>query len=68
MRLNDGTVSQEEIVSYLPLSHIAAQMIDIWLTMRIGGVAYFAQPDALKVRRRGLWGPADHPTLDPLHY
>ncbi|XP_023674250.1 long-chain-fatty-acid--CoA ligase ACSBG2-like isoform X2 [Paramormyrops kingsleyae] len=48
VRLNDGTVSQEEIVSYLPLSHIAAQMIDIWLTMRIGGVAYFAQPDALK--------------------
>ncbi|XP_048845362.1 long-chain-fatty-acid--CoA ligase ACSBG2-like isoform X2 [Brienomyrus brachyistius] len=48
VNLSDGAVSQEEIVSYLPLSHIAAQMIDIWLTMRIGGVAYFAQPDALK--------------------
>lgn len=37
------------VVSYLPLSHIAAQMVDIWITMRVGGATYFAQPDALKV-------------------
>ncbi|MBN3315592.1 ACBG2 ligase, partial [Atractosteus spatula] len=48
VRLTDARVSQEVVVSYLPLSHIAAQMIDIWLTMRVGGAAYFAQPDALK--------------------
>lgn len=36
-------------MSYLPLSHIAAQMVDIWITMRVGGATYFAQPDALKV-------------------
>ncbi|XP_056319746.1 long-chain-fatty-acid--CoA ligase ACSBG2 isoform X1 [Danio aesculapii] len=46
--LNDADKLQEVVVSYLPLSHIAAQMIDIWLPMKVGGVAYFAQPDALK--------------------
>ncbi|XP_058245610.1 long-chain-fatty-acid--CoA ligase ACSBG2 isoform X2 [Hemibagrus wyckioides] len=40
--------NQEVVVSYLPLSHIAAQMVDIWITMRVGGATYFAQPDALK--------------------
>lgn len=38
----------ERIVSYLPLSHIAGQMIDIHAPMFIGGCTYFAQPDALK--------------------
>jgi long-chain-fatty-acid--CoA ligase ACSBG len=36
------------IISYLPLSHIAAQMIDIYCLMKLGGCTYFAQPDALK--------------------
>ncbi|XP_051930099.1 long-chain-fatty-acid--CoA ligase ACSBG2 isoform X2 [Hippocampus zosterae] len=48
VRLTDATESQEVVVSYLPLSHIAAQMVDIWLTMRVGGVTHFADPDALK--------------------
>ncbi|XP_039734488.1 long-chain-fatty-acid--CoA ligase ACSBG2 [Pteropus medius] len=39
---------QEVLVSYLPLSHIAAQMLDVWVHMKIGAVMYFAQPDALK--------------------
>ncbi len=38
-------------VSYLPLSHIAAQVVDIHGMMSIGGHVFFAQPDALKV----LW-------------
>uniref|UniRef100_A0A8C3AHN8 Long-chain-fatty-acid--CoA ligase ACSBG2 n=1 Tax=Cyclopterus lumpus TaxID=8103 RepID=A0A8C3AHN8_CYCLU len=46
--LTDATHTQELVVSYLPLSHIAAQMVDIWVTMRVGGATYFAQPDALK--------------------
>ncbi|XP_036410849.1 long-chain-fatty-acid--CoA ligase ACSBG2-like isoform X1 [Megalops cyprinoides] len=46
--LKDADVAQEVVVSYLPLSHIAAQMIDIWITMKTGGATYFAQPDALK--------------------
>uniref|UniRef100_A0A8C5HT89 long-chain-fatty-acid--CoA ligase n=1 Tax=Gouania willdenowi TaxID=441366 RepID=A0A8C5HT89_GOUWI len=38
----------EVLVSYLPLSHIAAQMIDIWVSMSFAGTTYFAEPDALK--------------------
>ncbi|XP_062854876.1 long-chain-fatty-acid--CoA ligase ACSBG2 isoform X2 [Trichomycterus rosablanca] len=48
IHLSEADQSQEVVVSYLPLSHIAAQMVDIWITMRVGGAAYFAQPDALK--------------------
>lgn len=40
---------KEEIVSYLPLSHVAAQMNDIWISMRFAATTSFAQPDALKV-------------------
>ncbi|XP_039891054.1 long-chain-fatty-acid--CoA ligase ACSBG2 [Simochromis diagramma] len=46
--LTAASQAQEVVVSYLPLSHIAAQMVDIWISMKIGGVTYFAQPDALK--------------------
>ncbi len=38
----------DKVVSYLPLSHIAAQLIDIHVTMLFGGCTYFCQPDALK--------------------
>uniref|UniRef100_A0A3Q3APP4 Long-chain-fatty-acid--CoA ligase ACSBG2 n=1 Tax=Kryptolebias marmoratus TaxID=37003 RepID=A0A3Q3APP4_KRYMA len=48
VQLHDATQAQEVVVSYLPLSHIAAQMVDIWLIMTVGGATYFAQPDALK--------------------
>ncbi|XP_026179035.1 long-chain-fatty-acid--CoA ligase ACSBG2 isoform X1 [Mastacembelus armatus] len=48
IRLTNATEAQESVVSYLPLSHIAAQMVDIWLAMKVGGATYFAQPDALK--------------------
>ncbi|XP_069061776.1 long-chain-fatty-acid--CoA ligase ACSBG2-like isoform X2 [Pleurodeles waltl] len=44
MRLNKDVLT----VSYLPLSHIAAQMLDIWIAICHGGATYFAQPDALK--------------------
>uniref|UniRef100_A0A8D2MMQ3 long-chain-fatty-acid--CoA ligase n=1 Tax=Zonotrichia albicollis TaxID=44394 RepID=A0A8D2MMQ3_ZONAL len=46
--LRDAREKQEEVVSYLPLSHIAAQMCDIWAAMALGVQVYFAQPDALK--------------------
>lgn len=38
----------ERGVSYLPLSHIAAQILDCILAVRNGVTLYFAQPDALK--------------------
>lgn len=43
--LNRGT---ERVVSYLPLSHVAAQVVDIYLTMSSGAAVYFADKDALK--------------------
>ncbi|XP_071354752.1 long-chain-fatty-acid--CoA ligase ACSBG1 [Trachinotus anak] len=39
---------QETLVSYLPLSHIAAQIYDLWKGIQWGELVYFAQPDALK--------------------
>nr|XP_006627278.1 PREDICTED: long-chain-fatty-acid--CoA ligase ACSBG2-like isoform X1 [Lepisosteus oculatus]XP_015195068.1 PREDICTED: long-chain-fatty-acid--CoA ligase ACSBG2-like isoform X1 [Lepisosteus oculatus]XP_015195074.1 PREDICTED: long-chain-fatty-acid--CoA ligase ACSBG2-like isoform X1 [Lepisosteus oculatus]XP_015195078.1 PREDICTED: long-chain-fatty-acid--CoA ligase ACSBG2-like isoform X1 [Lepisosteus oculatus] len=38
----------EVVVSYLPLSHVAAQVNDMWLAMRFAATVYFADPDALK--------------------
>ncbi|XP_058394027.1 long-chain-fatty-acid--CoA ligase ACSBG2 isoform X1 [Diceros bicornis minor] len=46
--LSHAPQRQEVVVSYLPLSHIAAQMMDVWIPMKIGAFTYFAQPDALK--------------------
>ncbi|KAK1938242.1 Long-chain-fatty-acid--CoA ligase ACSBG2 [Phytophthora citrophthora] len=40
-------------VSFLPLSHVAAQILDIHLPLAIGSEVYFAGPDAL---RGGLLG------------
>jgi len=41
--------AEEEIISYLPLSHVAAQILDIYIPMLYAATVYFAQPDALKV-------------------
>jgi len=38
----------DRIASYLPLSHIAGQLIDIHAPMYLGACTYFCQPDALK--------------------
>ena len=39
----------EVMISYLPLSHVAAQVVDIFVPLVYGASIYFAQPDALKV-------------------
>ncbi|TRY71790.1 hypothetical protein TCAL_01059 [Tigriopus californicus] len=39
---------QERIVSYLPLSHIAAMLVDIYAPIGCRSVVYFADKDALK--------------------
>ncbi|NXX13544.1 ACBG2 ligase, partial [Podargus strigoides] len=46
--MTDATEKQELLVSYLPLSHVAAQMADIWSAITFGIQVFFAQPDALK--------------------
>ena len=38
----------ESIISYLPLNHVAAQLLDIYIPIAILGTVYFAQKDALK--------------------
>lgn len=38
----------ESVVSYLPLSHLAAQMTEIYVSLPVASTIYFAQPDALK--------------------
>ena len=40
--------NDDHIISYLPLSHIAAQMIDMHAPMMAGAQVWFAQPDALR--------------------
>ncbi|XP_078530564.1 long-chain-fatty-acid--CoA ligase ACSBG2-like [Lissotriton helveticus] len=43
-----GLQESDIFLSYLSLSHAAAQYFDIWLPMCIGGTTYFADKDALK--------------------
>ena len=38
----------ESVVSYLPLSHMAAQMTEIYVSLPVASTIYFAQQDALK--------------------
>ncbi|XP_072521412.1 long-chain-fatty-acid--CoA ligase ACSBG2-like [Salminus brasiliensis] len=42
------SMGEECLVSYLPLSHVAAQVNDLWICMKFAGTTYFAEPDALK--------------------
>lgn len=44
-KLNFG---KESVISYLPLSHVAAQIVDIYGSIIFAGSVFFAQPDALK--------------------
>lgn len=41
-------IGDERIVSYLPLSHSAAQVTDIMTNLKIRAQIYFARPDALQ--------------------
>lgn len=41
--------AEDVMVSYLPLSHVAAQLVDMWIGVYFAMTTYFAEPDALKV-------------------
>lgn len=45
VKFNDKS---EIIISYLPLSHVAAQVVDIFTSLTIGATVYFADKNALK--------------------
>lgn len=47
--IQPSEIQQEVVVSYLPLSHIAAQIYDLWTGIQWGAQVCFAEPDALKV-------------------
>ena len=53
-RVTRLALDAESSVSYLPLSHAAAQLFDIFIPVVCGVTMYFAQPDALKVRIANL--------------
>ncbi|KAJ8669778.1 hypothetical protein QAD02_001037 [Eretmocerus hayati] len=40
--------AKETVVSFLPLSHVAAQVVDIFTCMVVAGTVYFADKNALK--------------------
>ncbi|KAL3270650.1 hypothetical protein HHI36_021179 [Cryptolaemus montrouzieri] len=44
----DVSMGEEVLVSYLPLSHVAAQMVDIYFVITAAATIYFADNDALK--------------------
>ncbi|XP_036771959.2 long-chain-fatty-acid--CoA ligase ACSBG1 isoform X7 [Manis pentadactyla] len=46
--IQHAEVQQEVVVSYLPLSHIAAQIYDLWTGIQWGAHVCFAEPNALK--------------------
>ncbi|PBC34989.1 Long-chain-fatty-acid--CoA ligase ACSBG2 [Apis cerana cerana] len=45
LKLKEG---YETLVSYLPLSHVAAQVVDLYFMLYIAGTIYFADQNALK--------------------
>ncbi|XP_052869909.1 very long-chain-fatty-acid--CoA ligase bubblegum [Anopheles cruzii] len=47
-RLHQIRHAEEVLVSFLPLSHVAAQMVDIFLTLQFACTVYFADKDAMK--------------------
>ncbi|CAB3240681.1 unnamed protein product [Arctia plantaginis] len=47
-RVGDLKPTQDRLISFLPLSHVAAQVVDIYTTLANAVCVYFAKPDALK--------------------
>ena len=45
--LTNMVIGGESYISYLPLSHIAAQMTDIFIAINYASTVYFADKDAL---------------------
>jgi long-chain-fatty-acid--CoA ligase ACSBG len=48
VHIGDLQMGKESLVSYLPLSHVAGQTVDIFVPLTLAGCVYFADRDALK--------------------
>lgn len=53
--MGDVKMDREVMLSYLPLSHSTAQILDIFGPTVAGATVYFAQPDALKVSNLNIF-------------
>ncbi len=42
--------ANERVISYLPLGHVAPQLLDVFVIMATAGSCWFAQPNAMKVK------------------
>lgn len=47
-KLTELKPAEEVVISYLPLSHVAGQIIDVFLSITMAATVYFADRDALK--------------------
>ncbi|XP_026319506.1 long-chain-fatty-acid--CoA ligase ACSBG2 isoform X2 [Hyposmocoma kahamanoa] len=47
-QVGDVKPTVDKIITFLPLSHVAAQVVDIYTTLSNAVAVYFAKPDALK--------------------
>ncbi|XP_007895402.1 long-chain-fatty-acid--CoA ligase ACSBG2-like [Callorhinchus milii] len=52
--------SQERLVSYMPLSHVAVQIMDLWIQMAFGGLTYFANLGKNKNTSKLPWQICGH--------
>lgn len=48
VHVDNLTMGNEVLVSYLPLSHVAAQIMDLFIVLTIAGTIYFADRNAMK--------------------
>ena len=48
MYVSVSFLQNDRFISYLPLSHVAAQMMDIHAPLHAGFTVWFAPPDALR--------------------
>lgn len=64
-------IGKNRIISLLPLSHVAAQLLDLVVSVRFGVSVYFADPSALQgnlVKFLLISRPYDFVNIEPFSY
>ena len=44
----NGQLGEEVALSYLPIAHVVALLMDVWMAPQVGATIHFAHPDALR--------------------